>query len=342
MNKSIYHIPFWENLKAKQNFKNKHQFMNLDSVLTDEFKKQNAFLELYVKHNRVSPAYEKYMKDYFRILNKGTRLYSIGIEQNMYLNDSCREALIAIKSFAMDSLLSHNDYASYILRYNYCKYKYINEKHNFFDSVYTFIKSNMKDIKMKEILLFLTVKEALINNQNPHIWYVNDFLSNSLFIIYKDYINNIIEDKAITNNGNSTILLQNVNGRKMVLNSLIKSLNGNLVYIDVWASWCIPCRHEIPFSRNLKQKYKNLPIKFIYLSIDKTQNEWKIACKQELIENEASYRISGTVYQSFLDKQFNIKTIPHYILLGKDGKIISTNAPRPSDKALQDLIDKNL
>lgn len=51
--------------------------------------------------------------------------------------------------------------------------------------------------------------------------------------------------------------------------------------------------------------------------------------------------ISADIKESAFVSKYNIQTIPRFILVGKDGKIISDDAPRPSDKALQELIEKN-
>jgi len=68
----------------------------------------------------------------------------------------------------------------------------------------------------------------------------------------------------------------NLKGEKATLDDF----KGKVVYLDVWASWCGPCRAEFPFSKQLherltdKQKEK---VVFLYLSIDEKEMTWKNA-----------------------------------------------------------------
>ena len=68
-------------------------------------------------------------------------------------------------------------------------------------------------------------------------------------------------------------------GTQKSLADIIKSHEGKVIYIDFWASWCIPCRSEMPHSVTLYEKLKDKEIVFIYLSIDNADKEtaWKNA-----------------------------------------------------------------
>ncbi len=116
-----------------------------------------------------------------------------------------------------------------------------------------------------------------------------------------------------------------------------------ITYIDFWASWCLPCRTEMPASLILKQEFSHEDINFIYLSIDTDIAAWLKTMKQiGLKESESYLLLNGK--ESILAKQLSIKTIPRYVLVGKDGKIIDSNAKRPSEtelkKQLRDLLSK--
>lgn len=116
---------------------------------------------------------------------------------------------------------------------------------------------------------------------------------------------------------------------------------GKVVLLDFWASWCFPCRSELPFFDALKKEYLGKDIAFVSVSSDVTIADWLRAIKEESLENEDSFLLLNFDKSLFV-KQYKIQTIPRYILVGKDGKIISEDAPRPSDRKLKELINKNL
>ena len=67
---------------------------------------------------------------------------------------------------------------------------------------------------------------------------------------------------------------------------------------------------------------------------------WKSASEEERLDQQNSFLILNNT-ESNIGKRFRINSIPRYILIGRDGKIISDDAPPPSDKTILKLIDKN-
>jgi len=119
----------------------------------------------------------------------------------------------------------------------------------------------------------------------------------------------------------------------------LSSLKGKYVYIDTWATWCGPCRQEIPHLAKVEEKYHGKNIEFVSVSIDaqKDHDKWK---------NFVTDKKLGGV-QVMADKDWNsewaqaygIQSIPRFILIGPDGKVIDADAPRPSDPQLVAKLD---
>jgi thiol-disulfide isomerase/thioredoxin len=108
-------------------------------------------------------------------------------------------------------------------------------------------------------------------------------------------------------------------------------LKGKKVYIDVWATWCGPCRQEFPYSIKLKEKFKNRDdIVFLYVSVDESKTAWQ----NFLQTTEAPQGLHIWQYRPTILDDYLIAGIPRYMLIDKNGKIVMADAPRPSAGAL--------
>jgi len=123
-------------------------------------------------------------------------------------------------------------------------------------------------------------------------------------------------------------------------NSILDQYKGKVVYLDFWASWCGPCKKEMPYSQNLQEEFKGQDVVFLYLSVDRNAQQWLSMIEKLQITGE-HYRANSDVHQE-LNAQFNVRSIPRYVLIDKKGKVVSANATRPSNPAVVDEIKKLL
>ena len=118
----------------------------------------------------------------------------------------------------------------------------------------------------------------------------------------------------------------------------LESLRGKYVYIDVWATWCGPCRGEMPHLKKLEEKYHGKDIHFVSLSCDQNKAAWENMVKKDAMKGIQLYLGAGS---DFMDK-YMINGIPRFILLDRDGNIVKANAPRPSNPETAQLFDELL
>lgn len=119
----------------------------------------------------------------------------------------------------------------------------------------------------------------------------------------------------------------------------LSSLKGKYLYIDIWATWCGPCRVEIPHLQKLESSYAGKNIEFISISIDtqKDFEKWKKFVTDKQLGGVQLF--ADNDWKSDWIQAFKIDGIPRFILIGPDGKVIDPNAARPSSSELKPLLD---
>ncbi|MGK0324914.1 MAG: thiol-disulfide isomerase/thioredoxin [Polaribacter sp.] len=123
----------------------------------------------------------------------------------------------------------------------------------------------------------------------------------------------------------------------------LDSFKGKYVYIDVWATWCRPCIQQIPYLQTLEKEYHNKNIEFVSISTDESRRSggsWEAAEKKwrGFIKKKNMTGVQLWSGQDYSFQQaYQINSIPRFILIDPEGKIVDANAARPSDPALKSL-----
>jgi thiol-disulfide isomerase/thioredoxin len=129
-------------------------------------------------------------------------------------------------------------------------------------------------------------------------------------------------------------------GKNRSFNDLIAQFKGKVVYIDFWASWCGPCIMEMPYSEKLHEKFAEKEIVFLYISLDKDAAAWQKGLKR--VKNKGYHFLPSSPVAAQIAKDFNISSIPRYMIADKSGKIVVKDAPRPSNEKAAYDIEKHL
>ncbi|WP_419788592.1 TlpA family protein disulfide reductase [Mucilaginibacter sp. SP1R1] len=134
--------------------------------------------------------------------------------------------------------------------------------------------------KAKSVYLTVCIVKSPIKKGPAFAGILNNYKNrykNTIYLPYVDSVlNSILEDKRIYGKDSLITLTKAVTK----WDDLGKSKKRFLV-IDFWASWCSPCRAQLPYIDSLKSVMKGYPVEFISINIDKNTEDWKTASKAE-------------------------------------------------------------
>lgn len=120
----------------------------------------------------------------------------------------------------------------------------------------------------------------------------------------------------------------------------LSDYKGKVVVVDVWATWCGPCRAELPHLKKLERAMEGKDVVFIGVSVDEKKNyeKWKKFLVDEQLPGVQLFADGW----SKITKDYKITGIPRFMVFAKDGTIVESQAPRPSDPSLQKMIEREL
>jgi thiol-disulfide isomerase/thioredoxin len=186
----------------------------------------------------------------------------------------------------------------------------------FLNDVVFDVKIN-KDVKMAAVVN--DVIKVLLRNDNK-----------SLKIV-KAEVDKLIADVRFAKGAQAPdFILKDTAGKVYTLDHF----KGKKIYFDLSASWCGPCIAAIPAWNKLGALNANSEsIVFISVSLDDNESEWRSFIKKYPMHGLQLYAGNGG-FKSKFALDYNIKAIPHYLLIDEDGKVMSYSAPRPDSEEI--------
>jgi thiol-disulfide isomerase/thioredoxin len=123
-----------------------------------------------------------------------------------------------------------------------------------------------------------------------------------------------------------------INGKTVTL----ASLKGKVVLVDVWATWCGPCKQQIPHLKKLEEELRDKDIAFVSISVDeeKDKEKWKTFVEKEELKGVQLYAKGWSDFAKYYD----IRGIPRFLVFDQEGKIVTVDSPRPSQPELKELL----
>ena len=118
----------------------------------------------------------------------------------------------------------------------------------------------------------------------------------------------------------------------------LQSLKGRYLLIDVWATWCAPCKQESPYFDDLSEKYTSENLAFISISIDEEKFKWKRESGDKAKTVLQLWALNKEIFMSF----YGIEGIPRFMLIDPEGKIVNINMARPSEEEFENILKREV
>ena len=134
-----------------------------------------------------------------------------------------------------------------------------------------------------------------------------------------------------TPQANLKFSFKDINGKRVALSEF----KGKVIILDFWATWCVPCKAEIPGFIELQKKYGDTGLQIIGLSVDDSLN----TAKKYATEMKMNYPVLLAEGKEDILKAYDpIPSIPVSIIIGRDGRIVA----RHVGIAAMDVFEKEI
>jgi thiol-disulfide isomerase/thioredoxin len=320
--------------------------------LTDRYQKESVFVSGYIKQQQLSPTFKtwaiadlryEYLEDLMRyrwlhpMYNK-LKSSDFNLPETYY-EFATPTALNAVSM----SVTSH--YIGFVREYaSYLSDKGLDDIGTI-DNIMKFYVSQPTGF-LKDIMLchrfYSYIKGKHLDLIKP---YLAQFEANVSQPAFKKSVLNAYND-AVYKQNNYTVPIQAkinilpVSEADSIFNKITAKYAGKVVYVDFWATWCGPCRNEMPNSEKLRNRFAGKEVVFLYLGVQSEAKAWKALIAELNIQGE-HFLLSNNDYKA-ISAKFQISGIPRYLLLDKIGRVVYEEAKRPGDNALTQDIEKLL
>lgn len=281
----------------------------------------------------------------FTKLEKQRIRYSVGERVAFYpiyqkrLNSQYRSGKIFndfLSSFAVNNeeLFGTKDYRKFLLNYVYYRgSNNYNSGENYATGIADYILATVNNPSIKDFLLTEIIYR--------HIWENNGLAgAEYLLSVFRRecsdpnklaYIEELVDhwSKLLPGNPAPDFELTDLKGNTVRLSDF----KGSNLYISVWATWCVPCKSELPYLNLLSKEYKGKNIQFLTVAIDGAADaeRWKNFLEKN--EYAGIHTLAGE--SNKFNEKYMIISVPRFILIALDGTIVNSNAPRPSGQIRQ-------
>lgn len=161
-----------------------------------------------------------------------------------------------------------------------------------------------------------------------------DFARQQVLTLNEKY--EALSRKDFSNSTNllSTDNLEGITEGEQILRKIIEPWKGKIILIDVWGTWCGPCKEALKHSQELYERMKPYDMFFLYMANNSSETSWKNVINEYNVTGENVGHVNLPAdQQSAVEDFLKVNTYPSYFLIDREGHLLEVNAdPRNLDQ----------
>lgn len=199
---------------------------------------------------------------------------------------------------------------------------------NLYIDQYEFAKTAIKG----KAMYYIMAKVFTEGVQNGRIEIINtkynEFISACPYPEYKEVVEFMHKSNLYLAAGSPApaFTLESIDGKMVSLSDL----KGKVIYLDFWATWCGPCKQQLPHGKKLKEQFEGKDVVFLYISTDKERSQWENYVKSQNLPG--LHLIATGQNAQIIGQQYQVRGIPKYFIIDRNGNIANSKPRRPSEQ----------
>lgn len=166
-----------------------------------------------------------------------------------------------------------------------------------------------------------------------------DFARQMVMTLHEKYDALLRKDFSNTTSLLSTDKLEGITEGEQILRELIAPWKGKIILIDVWGTWCGPCRMAMKHSQELYERMKSYNMYFLYLANRSDETSWKNVIKEYNVNGENVGHVNlPAEQQAAVERFLKVNSYPSYFLIDREGHLLNINADPRNLDAFEQLV----
>jgi thiol-disulfide isomerase/thioredoxin len=231
------------------------------------------------------------------------------------------------------SLITYSDYRAYVTDH------FRNKSHKNDSLFFYYLDTEIKDPRVKDFLMYEAMQGNLTRIKDSAR---RDHLLHTVLPTFSNarLKNNLSQAALRVSNMQRgrkayNFTAEALNGRQLQL----ANLAGRYIVVDVWATWCAPCKKENPVFDELAERYTSEGLAFVSVSVDEDVNQWRMQAANRG-KKVLQLRLAGGDEE--FSRRYALGTIPRFMLIDPKGNIVDADMPRPSDPEFEAMLEKEI